>query len=344
MDNNKAAVIKEAHAPITVEPAQSYTPGTGEVLVRNEAISFNPIEAKIQKWDMFKSKYPAITGFTFGGTVLQIGVDVTSVKPGDRVAAARWGWTGGDDRFGAFQQYPLALEQNLIKLDPQGSLEHASGVIANLATAIAAVSICMGLKFPPVTGKAEKTGNKVFIYGGSSSVGGLAVKYASDAGYDVVTTSSPKNWQLVESREPTHIIDHTQSRDKVIAETQAHGPYVGYLEAIGSAEVTELMGELLSEKGGVFFSMSPTPVDGQLARNVEKKFFGYSEVLVSDPENQKARKWYMEEYLPEGLRNGNIFSNPILCVSGGLGAVQEALDLLYDGKVSGQKVVVNPQE
>lgn len=344
METNKAAIIKEAHAPIIVEPVENWVPGPGQVVVRNEAISFNPIEAKIQKLDMFKSKYPAITGFTFGGTVLQIGPDVTTVQPGDRVAVARWGWTGGDDKFGAFQKYPLALVENLIKLEPSVSLEEASGVIANLSTTIAALSICMGLNFPPVTGKAENNGSRIFIYGGSSSVGALAVKYASDAGYDVVTTSSPRNKEMVQSRGPSYIIDHTQARDKLLDDIKAQGPYDGILDAIGSSDVTELMGQWLGEKGGLFFSMSPTPVDDQLPKNVEKRWYGYSDVLVAQSENQKARKWYLEEYLPAGLKNGNVFSNPALHIPGGLGGVQQALDLLYSGKVSGQKVFVNPQE
>lgn len=293
---------------------------------------------------MFKSKYPTTTGFTFGGTVVQIGPDVTKVQPGDRVAVGRWGWTGGDDRFASFQKYPLALQDYLIKLEPQVSLEDGAGVIANLSTAIAALSICMGLDFPPVTGKAEKKGSRIFIYGGSSSVGALAVKYASDAGYDVVTTSSPRNMGLVQSRGPSYIIDHTQPRDKLLADIQAQGPYDGFLESIGTADVTEIMGQLLEEKGGLFFSMSPTPVDDQLPKNVEKRWFGYSDILVARPENEKARKWYLEEYLPTGLKNGTIASNPALNVPGGLDAVQEALDLLYSGKVSGKKVFVNPQE
>lgn len=49
MEQNRAAIIKEAHGPVVVEPVETWVPGPGEVLVRNEAISFNPIEAKIQK-------------------------------------------------------------------------------------------------------------------------------------------------------------------------------------------------------------------------------------------------------------------------------------------------------
>ncbi|KAL4893187.1 chaperonin 10-like protein [Aspergillus ambiguus] len=343
METNKAAIIKQAHAPVVVESVETWVPGPGQVLVRNEAISFNPIESKIQKWDMLNDTYPAISGFTFAGVVLQVGPEVTSVQPGDRVAVARWGWTGGDKKFGAFQKFSLALEQNLVRLEPHVSFQNAAGVIANLSTVVAALSICMGLDFPPVTGKAKNNGRRVFVYGGSSSVGALAVQYASDAGYEVVTTSSPQNWEMVQARGPSVIIDHTQTEDKLLTDIHAHEPYAGIFDAIGSPEVTRLMGQLLAENGGLFFSTSPTPVDGQLPKNVEKRWFGYSEVLVSDPQNEKARKWYLGEYLPVGLSSGSIYSNPALQLSGGLGTVQETLDLLFDGKVSGKKVFINPQ-
>jgi NADPH:quinone reductase-like Zn-dependent oxidoreductase len=47
--SNKAAWIPAAKAQLTVGDAETYTPGTGELLVKVRSIGFNPIEAKIQK-------------------------------------------------------------------------------------------------------------------------------------------------------------------------------------------------------------------------------------------------------------------------------------------------------
>lgn len=47
--SNQAAWIKEARSNVTLGPADVYTPGPGEILVKNEWIGFNPIESKIQK-------------------------------------------------------------------------------------------------------------------------------------------------------------------------------------------------------------------------------------------------------------------------------------------------------
>ena len=49
MEVNRAAIVKSPRASVEVEQIETWVPGPGEVLVRNEAIAFNPIEAKIQR-------------------------------------------------------------------------------------------------------------------------------------------------------------------------------------------------------------------------------------------------------------------------------------------------------
>ncbi|KNG81523.1 putative alcohol dehydrogenase [Aspergillus nomiae NRRL 13137] len=344
MEVNRAAIVKSPRASVEVEQIETWVPGPGEVLVRNEAIAFNPIEAKIQRWEMFQIEYPAILGYTFAGTVISVGPNVDAVEVGDRVAVACWGRAAGDNKFGAFQKYPLALEENLVKLDSQTSLEQGSGVMANLATVVAALSVCMKLDFPPINGRAPANGKRILIYGGSSSVGSLAVQYATDAGYEVVTTSSPANCDLVQRRGPSCIIDHTKPTEQLLGVLKANGPYDGIFDAIGSSEVTELLGNLLAENGGLFWSTSPTPADSHLPKNVKKEWAGYSDVLVSRDENKDAKLWYLHEYLPKGLSSGRIFSNPSYIFPGGLDSVQDALDTFMTGKVSGKKIFVNPQD
>ncbi|KAF3386221.1 Zinc-binding alcohol dehydrogenase domain-containing protein cipB [Penicillium rolfsii] len=344
MSSNKAAWIKKPGGLIEIEPVEKWVPERGELLVQVEAVNFNPIDAKLQRSDLFQPQYPLIVGFTFAGTVVVTGPDVSSVKPGDRVVVARWGKTGTDNKFAALQKYALALEENTLRLEPEISFEDASGVIANLATVVSALNIYMGLALPPATGKAQPNGKRILVYGGSSSVGGLAVKYATDAGYEVVTTASMANKKLVEDRNASYIIDHSQPKEDILRDLRAHGPYEGIFEAIGSQTTTQLMVELLRETGGRFFSTSPSPGDDQIPKNVQKKWAGYSETLASEEANRALRAWYMGNYLPEALKNRSVWPNPALWLKGGLQSAQEALDLLYDGKVSGKKVYLNPQD
>jgi NADPH:quinone reductase-like Zn-dependent oxidoreductase len=274
---------------------------------------------------------------------MKVGSDVDSTKPGDRIAVIRAGKTATDARFGAYQKYPLALEANTAKLGPGVKLDNASGVITSLATVVSVLSLYMGLQRPPLIGKAKVNGKRLLVYGGPSNVGGLAVKYASDAGYTVITTSSPKNKLFVATRCPEYIVNHTETSEKVISELKTHGPYDAIFDAIGTPAATAIIGGLLAETGGVYYSTLASGEGDKLLGNVEKRFAIYTG-KISDPANQHIKKWYMEEYLPQGLSNGNIFPNRILKLEGGLSSVQEALDRLFSSSASGVKIVVNPQE
>jgi hypothetical protein len=58
---NEAAWVKQARSTIEVKPLDVWSPGPGELLVANESISFNPIEARIQKSSPLPS-YLTISG------------------------------------------------------------------------------------------------------------------------------------------------------------------------------------------------------------------------------------------------------------------------------------------
>jgi NADPH:quinone reductase-like Zn-dependent oxidoreductase len=273
---------------------------------------------------------------------MKVGPDVDSTKPGDRVSVARWGGAS-DARFGAYQKYPLAIEANTAKIGPDIQPDDASGVMINLATVVSVLSLHLGLDRPPITGKAVANGKTLLVYGGSSSVGGLAVKYASDAGYKVITTSSPANKHLVAKRNPTYIADHVEAPENILAELKAHGPYDAVFDAVGTPAATVVICGLLAETGGVYYSTLPPVKDEKLPDNVEKRFASYW-LKLNEPVNRHIKNWLFEEYLPQGLSNGNLFPKPILKLQGGLSSVQEALDKLSTNSASGVKIVVNPQE
>lgn len=48
--SNQAGWVKTPHGRVQVEPVEQWVPGRGELLVRVEAASFNPIDAKIQRY------------------------------------------------------------------------------------------------------------------------------------------------------------------------------------------------------------------------------------------------------------------------------------------------------
>lgn len=277
---------------------------------------------------------------SFAGIVENVGPDVTDFKPGDRIATVRDGPKAADPRFGAYQQYALASQTSTSKLPDEVSLETGATSILNLAAVATALSIHMGLDRPSLANKAEANGKKILIYGGSSSAGGLATSYATAAGYEVVTTSSPQHKDFVQSLGPSAIIDHSQSREELLSNIRAHGPYEAIFEAIGLPPVVDMLAEYLhSIGGGTFYSVLGS--EKPLPENVQCKFAPFS-LALDKPEHRDFRTWFYTELVPKGLQMNIIVPTRPQWVDGGLSQAQEALDLMAEGKVSGAKLLMDP--
>ena len=277
---------------------------------------------------------------SFGGIVESVGADVTDFKPGDRIVTVRDGPKAADPRFGAYQQYALASQTSTSKLPDSVTLETGATSILNLAAVTAALSMFMGLDRPSLATKAEANGKKILIYGGSSSAGGLATSYATAAGYEVITTSSPQNKDFVQSLGPSTIIDHSQPGKELVSNIQSHGPYEAILDSIGLSSVIDLLAEYLhSVGGGAFYSL--LAADKPLPDDVECKFAPYS-LALDKPEHKEFRTWFYTELVPRGLETGVVLPTRPQWVNGGLGQAQEALDLMIEGKVSSKKLLMDP--
>lgn len=285
--------------------------------------------------------YPAILGISFAGVVEKLGPAVTSVQVGDRVAVSRSDLDIADDRFGAYQKYALARVSRISTLRPGTSLDDASVAITNSATIVAALSIKLGLVRPPLAGKAAPNGKKLLVYGGSSNCGKYAVKYASDAGYEVITTSSPGRRDLVQQHNPAHIIDHTLPREQLVELLKAHGPYDAVFDAIGLPPVTETLVAMFGDQNVTYYSTLPPMGTEVIPSNVQRKFASFPSVFDEEA-NQEIGNWFFKEYFPQGLNNGQIIRSDIVKKEHGLNSVQEILDTMLE--VSDKKFVCNPQD
>ena len=252
---------------------------------------------------------------SFAGTVESVGPDVSDFKPGDRVATIRDGPKSADPRFGAYQQYALASQTSTAKLPDKVALETGATSILNLAAVASALSIFMGLDRPSLGNKAEAKGKKILIYGGSSSSGGLATSYATAAGYEVITTSSPKNKDFVQSLGPSAIIDHSQGEEELLSNIQSHGPYEAIFDTIGLPPANELLAKYLhSLGGGTYYSLGGP--DKPLRDDVQANFAPYS-LSLDRPDHRDFRTWFYTELVPRGLETGIIVPTRSQWVDGG---------------------------
>jgi NADPH:quinone reductase-like Zn-dependent oxidoreductase len=88
----KASVLHEYGGPskLKYEDFADPTPGPGEVLVRVQAVSLNPVDWKMRSGaakERFPVTFPGILGRDVAGVVRELGEGVTGFKEGDRVFA-----------------------------------------------------------------------------------------------------------------------------------------------------------------------------------------------------------------------------------------------------------------
>jgi NADPH:quinone reductase-like Zn-dependent oxidoreductase len=109
-------------------------------------------------------------------------------------------------------------------------------------------------------------GKSMVIWGGSSSMGCTAIQFAVAAGYEVITTASPANFELVKSLGATHVFDY---RDLHIVEkmTQVLKPGDSVLDCIASTATQKTSSEILSTIGGGKVACL-NPPEGPFADNV----------------------------------------------------------------------------
>lgn len=81
----KSLVLLEPHGKFVVQSRDIPHPGPGEVLVEVHSTALNPVEWKIQAFNLIITEYPAVFGNDAAGVVKKVGEGVTNVVVGDRV-------------------------------------------------------------------------------------------------------------------------------------------------------------------------------------------------------------------------------------------------------------------
>ncbi|MFF3429721.1 NADP-dependent oxidoreductase [Streptomyces sp. NPDC002602] len=156
-------------------------PGTGQVLVRVAATSFNPVDDHIRAGvlaEMIPITLPYVPGVDLAGTVAELGADVTGLEIGDRVVA-------------------------MLPLDSAGgAAEYALAPAASLAPAPRTTELVDAAALP-LTGLAAwqtvfelaelKPGQTVLVNGAGGAVGSLVVQLAVDAGAHVTAVDAPQH-------------------------------------------------------------------------------------------------------------------------------------------------------
>jgi NADPH:quinone reductase-like Zn-dependent oxidoreductase len=369
--SNQAAWINDKGQALTISTAPMPTPGHGEILVRNRALALNPFDGVVQTLGNMVTPwvtYPAILGSDVAGEVVAVGSGVSRFKSGDRVLGLALGIDKLANRAaeGAFQHYTILRQDATTAIPDPMSFEQAAVLPLAIATAACGLFLDdqLGLQAPTLDRPAP-TGKTVLIWGGSTSVGSAAIQLASAAGYKVVTTASPRNFEYARGLGASHVFDYNDANvvKKMVS-------YLNDCDMAGALAIAAGSGALcidvISQCQGrriVSMASSPLPIDdapltkqffwklthlprlatGFLGLAIRAKLKGVTTPSIWGTALMKGTlgRAIFQDFLGAALASGRIIPAPQPIVAGhSLEAIPQALALLRQG-VSASKVVVS---
>ena len=208
--------------------------------------------------------------------------------------------------------------------------------------------------------RSPSTGKTLLVWGGSTSVGSNAIQLAVAAGYEVITTCSPRNFEYVKRLGASQAFDYNSKTivddlvDAFKGKSTAGALTVGH----GAAEAC--MDVLHKCKGDKFISMASYPTPDPPPKNlVALRMAGcYISFMATNWVKSKTRgigtkfifgstlvfnevgKAIYADFLPKALAEGTYIAAPDPQVVGkGLEFIQAGLDIQKKG-MSAKKVVV----
>ncbi|KAF7338057.1 GroES-like protein [Mycena venus] len=339
---SQLALVYDADRKQTVQSRPIPEPSNGFVQVRVEAAAFNPLEYKIYDgYVPYVEKYPTILGGDGAGEVTKTGPGVTKFKVGDRVVFMSYfpGSTNLNGEIGAFQQYALADVRYTAKIPDSIDYDSASSFPVNGNTV--AGDLYGDLKFtaPWLGGEGAHKGEKIVILGGSSSVGSYTIQFAVLSGLEVITTSSPAHFDYLKSLGATTVIDRSASDVAAQILAAAGGPVKYVVDAV-SLQSTQLLGvEILQHKGKLVLLLPTEPSAKTAAEAKDISLLG-----GVGPDNFYFSEPIFWETVGSYMERGVVKPNRVTVLPGGLHSWEEGFDLHRQGKVSGTKLIMRPQE
>ena len=290
----------------------------------------NPCDAMLQDVSLPFVQYPVILGQDVAGTVEDVGSAAASkFKKGDRV----FGFSINN----GFKAYVTLSDTMAAKIPDSISYTQASVFPLGATTSAFSLFGKEYLALPPPTLTPTSTGKSLLIWGGSSALGCNAIQFAKAAGFQVVTTCSPRNFDYVKTLGADKAFDHGSPSviDDVAAELDM-GTCAGIYLAAG--KVAEACQVSAKSKQKLFVASSNPVMPGDAPEGVEAKMtFGaggaeaFNEIVPIT----------FGGFLAEAVMKGKyqVAPPPEVVPAKGLEGIQVALAMLKKG-VSAKKLVV----
>jgi NADPH:quinone reductase-like Zn-dependent oxidoreductase len=314
------------------------------ILVKNVSVALNPTD-----WKHIDYLAPpgVLVGCDYAGIVEEVGKAVKKpFKKGEYI----WGFAHGSNATqpedGTFAEY-IVVKGDLHYRIPDG-MSFQDAATLGLGVTTAALGLYQSLKLAlPVSPIPVHERASILIYGGSTATGTLAVQFAKLSGYEVLTTCSPRNFEQVQEFGADIVFDYNDPNSAdAIRERTKDGLTLAF-DTISLESSAKYCDRALSSQGGDYSSLLPIKIERENVRDrATMAYTAFGESFKFGPNEIPARqddRAFSEKFcgiFEDLLVTGKIMVHPPR-VGGGLKGVLEGLDLLREGKISGEKLVYN---
>ncbi|KAJ5892108.1 Protein TOXD [Penicillium subrubescens] len=346
MATQKAVIVVEPKKDGLVTDRPIPTLRDDYILVKTVSVGLNPTD---WKHVAYLSPPGVLVGCDYAGVVEAVGKDVKkSFKKGDRVCGFVHGGNAVQPEDGAFAEYIVAKGDLQMKIPENMSFQEAATLGVGIITVGQGLYQSLKLAYPT---EPIKDATPILIYGGSTATGTLAIQFAKLSGYKVITTCSPRNFDLVRSLGADAVFDYKDPQSPAEIRKQTDNKLKLAFDCISVEASAKFVEGAISTEGGDHSTLLSIKTERE---NINSRLtLGYTAVgeafkfgdipFPAKPEDRAfAEKWIAiaEPILAQGkikVHKPNVGKD-------GLKGVLEGLQLLKEDKVSGEKLVYNVSE
>ena len=354
------AILQHAGGELRVTPnvpVPELEPGW--LLVHNKCVALNPCDFKMA------ARFPTPglqDGVDFAGVVVAVAPGLGQATGlgfavGDRVFGCVPSNKQDDPESGSFAEYVKVEAIYALHAPANLSFEQAMALSpACISTVALALHQVLGLPATPY--EAQELGDKapatdtILVYGGSSSVGLVAIQMLKLCGHRVITTCSPHNFDLVQRYGADAVFDYRSPTCAADIKAYTKNKLKRVIDPFGEAATTVLCYEVIGRAGGIYCSLEQYR-EALCKRKAVRHHLVMGPSIIGrgvllpepygvppDPElHEWSKRFYrgFQRLVDEGKLRP--LESEILQPAG-FHTVLEGLELLKEKKVSGKKLVV----
>jgi NADPH:quinone reductase-like Zn-dependent oxidoreductase len=346
MTTQKAIVVGPPGQASVVSDRPIPTLRDDYILVKTVSVALNPTD---WKHIAYHAPAGALIGVDYAGIVEEVGKNVKKAfKKGDRVCGFVHGGNAVQPEDGAFAEYIVAKGDIQIHIPDNLSFQEAATLGVGIVTVGQALYQSLKLVLPT---EPIKEPVPVLIYGGSTATGVLAIQFAKLSGYNVITTCSPRNFDLVKSLGANAVFDYSDPNAAAEIRKYTNNNLKLVLDTISLESSAAFCDQAISTEGGDYSTLLPVRIERAnvndrltIAYTAVGEAFTFGELAVgAKPEDKEFAEmfWGLSEKL---LVEGKVRVHRPRVLEGGLKGALEGLEWLKEGKVSGEKLVYNVAE